>query len=112
METRAWRAEGRKQNPENGGWALPGVLNAGLWNLEFFRGTAPDLRTRQAGQGPIWRGPGIKASGREELSPEVLLFPIKALGSSREPGPPEPHPHCPGSSGRPSCPQMSSSLAT
>lgn len=42
-------------------------------------GMGPDLRIRQAGQGPIWRGPGIKADGREELSPQKLLVPIKAL---------------------------------
>lgn len=88
------------------GPCLPGVLNARLWNL----GSLKRYGARQAGQGPIWRGPGIKAGGLEELSPQMLLFSIKALGGSREPGPLEPHPHCPGNSG--SCPQMGSSLAT
>lgn len=81
METRAWRAQGRKQDSKNGGWALPawGPEFEALEYRVFSEGMGPDLRIRQAGQGPIWR-PGIKADGREELSPLKFLVPIKALG--------------------------------
>lgn len=62
------------------GLCLPGVLSARLWNW----GSLKRYGTRQAGQGPIWRGPGIKAGGLEELSPQMLLFSIKALGGAVE----------------------------
>lgn len=81
MATRVWSVQGRKQGPKNGGWALPAWGPEGQ-TLEYgvsSEGMGPDLRIRQAGQRPIWRGPGIKADGREELSPQKLLVPIKAL---------------------------------
>lgn len=47
-----------------------------------------------------------QAEDRGVLSPQRLLVPIKALGSSRETGSPEPQPHCPGSHGGSNCPQV------